>query len=190
MESNIDMSKALTPEQKQALADRLAEGRAKKAQAKEEIKAEAKAVTENKASEEDYEKLMAAEEAKRIADLMKQMLANPMAFLQAMGNAQPQGPSVVVRKEKCHRHPDTDVKPGENCPDCLVQIKRDEIRELNLNFILPCPKCGDKVKFQNGGCIKILHKKPGHFGCGNCKISYNTRGEVVDWGKKDEDFYQ
>jgi hypothetical protein len=181
------MSRALTPEQKQALADRFAKGKAKREQAQEELNTETKEAPQ--ATEADYEKLMAAEEAKRMADMIKTMMSNPIAFLQAMGN-QNQGPAVIVRKEKCHRHPDIDVKPGDNCPECLIQIRQDEIRSLNINFVLPCPKCGDKTKFQNGGLIKILPKKPGHYGCGLCKITYNTSGEVTEWGQKDEDFYK
>ncbi len=93
-----------------------------------------------------------------------------------------------VRKvvEKCHRHPDQNVKPGDNCPLCIEYSKSTErLIQIN-NHAPPCPKCGKSEIFKmgiNAGVIKIAKTVNGvrHYGCGNCSVTYNLKGECVKW---------
>ena len=73
-----------------------------------------------------------------------------------------------VTKDKCHRHPDVNVKPGENCDKCIGQTKAyDNVLNINKS-VLPCPKCGMAKREEDGGSIKTFYSKKGHYGCGKC----------------------
>ena len=90
-------------------------------------------------------------------------------------------PDKRVTKNKCHRHPDIDVKPGENCEKCIGQSTAyDNVMNITKS-VLPCPKCGQAKREEEGGSIKTFYSKKGHYGCGKCSISYNVKGEATDW---------
>lgn len=86
-----------------------------------------------------------------------------------------------ITKNKCHRHPDIDVKLGESCEKCIGQSRAyDNLLNIRKK-VLPCPKCNGAKREEEGGTIKTFYSKKGHYGCGKCFISYNVKGEVAEW---------
>lgn len=183
-------SKELTPEIKKELSERMAKKKAEEKEAAEKAVEETTDTQPQVNLDEELDKQDASEQAEAIKKAMAMIMKNPAAFLQAYGDLEASGGSPVIKKvEKCHRHPDIDVKPGENCPECIAQSKHDEQIRRNREYVLACPKCGESKHKDQGGTVWILTKKPGHYACGFCKISYNVAGECVEWGHKDAHFY-
>jgi hypothetical protein len=100
----------------------------------------------------------------------------------------PKKKEVRVLINKCTRHPDMVVRPGDNCEKCIFDSQKMEADLNRRDFVLPCPKCGDNKRQKDGGTIKKL-PRAGHYSCGNCKTSYNTSGEQCKWGDKDASLF-
>jgi hypothetical protein len=86
-----------------------------------------------------------------------------------------------VRKDKCHRHPDVNVKAGDNCPVCIKNTHVHNAMVEAKKFVLPCPQCGDASRSEDGGIIQTFYSKKGHYACAMCQIDYNVKGEIVTW---------
>lgn len=118
--------------------------------------------------------------AKVLAQAMALVMQNPIAFLQMMGDKEVTPSGIRKKVEKCLRHPDIDVKPGDNCPECMAQSHSYE-KMMNIrDFVIPCPKCKNAVRQQYGGTIKKL-PAAGIYSCGNCELTYNNKGEMTTW---------
>lgn len=131
--------------------------------------------------------------AKALAEALKHCpeLLKDSALVEAAREIQ--SPSKVrVEVEKCHRHFDVNVKPGESCPKCIASSQSYEKLANARNHAPPCPKC-ERTEiyrmFENAGVIKVVHRGKGIYSCGNCQISYDARGEQVEWGEKDAKYF-
>lgn len=118
--------------------------------------------------------------AKMLAQAMAIVMQDPAAFLQMMGDKEVTPSGIRKKVEKCSRHPDIDVKPGENCEECLSQSHAHERMMNTRDYVIPCPKCQNALRQQYGGTIKKL-PTPGIYSCGNCEITYNSKGEMTTW---------
>jgi hypothetical protein len=134
-------------------------------------------------SEVDMDAEMKKAEAEAVETAKQNAIATAVAAVLAQFE-KPEKSEVRVMKDKCHRHPDVDVKPGQNCDKCIESSLSMNKLINDREFVLPCPECGNQQRQSNGGTIKKFLKK-GHYSCGNCKVSYNTTGESVPWGDKD-----
>lgn len=118
--------------------------------------------------------------AKMLAQAMAIVMQDPGAFLQLMGDKEVTPSGIRKKVEKCSRHPDIDVKPGENCEECLSRSHAHERMMNTRDYVIPCPKCQNALRQRNGGTIKKL-PTPGIYSCGNCEVTYNGKGEMTTW---------
>ena len=113
-------------------------------------------------------------------DAIKQQVIQD-AIAKALAELSGEKSKVRINKNKCTRHPDEDVKPGENCQKCIVATQRHAQRLALTKNVLPCPKCGEATREEDGGCIKTFYSKKGHYACAMCELDYNVKGECVTW---------
>ncbi len=96
-------------------------------------------------------------------------------------------PVHLPKNRTCRRHANVTYPIGKSCPRCVTACQRYSAIMANKAFTLPCPNCNNATREEDGGCIKTYYSKADHYGCGNCKISYNLKGEKVSWESgKDE----
>jgi hypothetical protein len=124
----------------------------------------------------EKEKAEAIKAEKKKAEETQQTLLNSF-----MAAAETQKAEKRITKNKCHRHPDINVKLGGNCEKCIGQSRAYDNLIGIRKKVLPCPKCNGAKREEEGGTIKTFYSKRDHYGCGKCSISYNIKGEVATW---------
>jgi len=161
----------MSDEQKRKISEANKKRHAEKKAAKEaeEVKAPEVNINQEMAQMDDAAKEVAKQQA--IA----------AAVAKALAEFNGEESKVRIDKNKCTRHPYEDVKPGENCQKCIVATQRHAQRVALTNSVLPCPKCGEAKKEEQGGCIKTFYSKKGHYACAMCELDYNVKGECVTW---------
>lgn len=132
--------------------------------------------------EEEFQPSEPAAQPQVVGTIDPQTLALAMQLAQQMAG-QAQAPAIRVEVEKCIRHPHIDVKPGENCPECIKSSRLYEHRMSASTFVLPCPNCKNDMHTRRGGTIQFNRRK-NSYSCGNCQITYTER-EQTPWGKGD-----
>ena len=85
-----------------------------------------------------------------------------------------------VRKGTCSRHPDIQVKAGENCDACIKNTNVFNARTEQQKFVLPCPRCSRRTRTEDGGNIQTFYSKKGAYACAMCEIDYTISGELVE----------
>lgn len=138
---------------------------------------------------------VSAETRKKISDAAKARFAKKKTPSKEVGGFQESlknfAANVNIKEQvNCRRHPDVSHGHKESCHKCQTACLRYNTIMANKKFTLPCPDCGNSTREEDGGCIKVFYSKADHFGCGNCKISYNLKGEKVTWESgKDQDLF-
>lgn len=163
-------------EKKKKRAEQQRNYRAKK---KAEKEAEEKAVVETPPEpsiDEQMDDMNKQGEVDLNNALIQQAIANFVA--EQTGNIKQEK---IVRKGRCHRHPEVTLKPHENCQKCIQQTNLFNARTEAAKFVLPCPRCGRKTRSEDGGCIQTFYSKKGCYACAVCEIDYSTSGEAVEW---------
>jgi hypothetical protein len=140
---------------------------AKARHAKKKAEKEATREAEDTIVSGSIDTLMEDGEKQATQDLIQQAIAN---FISAQTDT-----------AKCSRHPDIDVKAGENCKVCIKNTLVFNARTDAAKFVLPCPICDRKTRSEDGGNIQTFYSKRGAYACAMCEIDYTTSGELVKW---------
>jgi hypothetical protein len=153
---------------------------ARRKAASERMKARHAEKKVEKDPEVDIDAMMEEGEKQQAVDLNSALIQQAIANFVAQQTGEIKKEK-IVRKDRCVRHPDIEVKAGENCTRCIKQTNVYNERLSQLKFVAPCPKCGRNKRSEDGGCIKTFRSKKGAYACSICEIDYTIKGQVVCW---------
>ena len=153
---------------------------AKARHAKKRAEKELKGKTAEVVVVEDIDTLMEEGEKQQSVDLNSSLVQQAIANYIEQQNGEIKK-SKQVRKGTCSRHPDIQVKAGENCQACIKNTNVFNARTEQAKFVLPCPRCNRRTRSEDGGNIQTFYSKKGAYACAMCEIDYTISGELVEW---------